>query len=449
MDIKAKKEKQNLIERCVVRSLPIKSAINGIYIKEADGHRLAASVCIKPRFAKLMKRTACMLTVGMMIMLAIITSDYTLAMKVTLDGEVVGYAEDIAEASEQVHVAEEHISSVLGEQYELENVRYSRGFVRSEDMASGADLAEEIAYQSNIIEPLYVLSISGVEIGALENSGEYDKLVECITSFYDVGLGSTPTISTEMTVEKKEVSTELKMSAEELAMHLIIARDDNGQPLLTVTQENIETKTEVDKFEVVTVYDDTKYLDYSEKTQSGKDGLVERTTNTIYVNGVLSEVEVLKENVINKRYDEIHVQGTMEIPYWRATGEFETPVENIRKVTSEFGKRRWSQHTGIDLAGDTGEPILAADSGTVTFSGWGMGGYGRMVIIDHGNGYQTYYAHNSKLYVEEGDHVVKGDIIAALGSSGKSTGPHLHFEIIEDGVAVDPANFITFVAELG
>jgi murein DD-endopeptidase MepM/ murein hydrolase activator NlpD len=85
--------------------------------------------------------------------------------------------------------------------------------------------------------------------------------------------------------------------------------------------------------------------------------------------------------------------------------------------------------------------IRAADSGIVIFAGW-YGGYGYAVVIDHGNGIATLYGHTSKLYVAEGQAVKRGDAIAAVGSTGLSTGPHLHFEVRQDGEPVDPMAYL-------
>ncbi|MBN3941970.1 MAG: peptidoglycan DD-metalloendopeptidase family protein [Nostoc sp.] len=104
-----------------------------------------------------------------------------------------------------------------------------------------------------------------------------------------------------------------------------------------------------------------------------------------------------------------------------------------------LGYRRF--HAGLDFAASYGSKIRAADSGTVIFAGW-YGGYGRAVIIDHGNGITTLYGHTSELYVSEGQAVERGQAIAAVGSTGFSTGPHLHFEVRRNGTPVDPANYL-------
>lgn len=110
-------------------------------------------------------------------------------------------------------------------------------------------------------------------------------------------------------------------------------------------------------------------------------------------------------------------------------------------ITSRFGRRSGGTHTGLDIANSTGTPIRAAATGTVIYSGY-KGSYGRLIIIAHTNSVQTYYAHCSRLYVSAGQTVNQGEIIAAVGSTGNSTGPHLHLEIRENGVAKNPQNYV-------
>jgi murein DD-endopeptidase MepM/ murein hydrolase activator NlpD len=116
-------------------------------------------------------------------------------------------------------------------------------------------------------------------------------------------------------------------------------------------------------------------------------------------------------------------------------------------LTSGFGwrrnplGRRFRFHSGIDLGGRRGDPIYAAAQGQVIKAQW-SGGYGRYIEIDHGFGIVTLYAHNHRLLVEEGDVVRQGQKIALMGSTGRSTGPHLHFEVHLDGSAVDPMDYL-------
>jgi len=106
-------------------------------------------------------------------------------------------------------------------------------------------------------------------------------------------------------------------------------------------------------------------------------------------------------------------------------------------VTSEFGPRWGTEHEGIDIGAASGAPVRAAADGVVKRAAW-YGGYGNAVIIDHGGGVQTLYGHNSSLDVRPGQQVRAGEVIAKVGSTGDSTGPHLHFEVELNGKKVDP-----------
>ncbi|WP_094676819.1 M23 family metallopeptidase [Hydrocoleum sp. CS-953] len=112
-------------------------------------------------------------------------------------------------------------------------------------------------------------------------------------------------------------------------------------------------------------------------------------------------------------------------------------------LTSGYGWRWGRMHRGIDIAAPTGTPIVAAAPGIVTYADWNSGGYGYLVEIQHPNGSLTVYAHNSQILVREGQKVAQGELIAKMGSTGRSTGPHLHFEIHPKGNgAVNPMAYL-------
>jgi len=127
------------------------------------------------------------------------------------------------------------------------------------------------------------------------------------------------------------------------------------------------------------------------------------------------------------------------------SGRFIWPVNGV--ITSPFGYRnhpifgRQILHSGIDIGVDSGTPVHAADSGVVVEAGW-LGGYGYAVVIDHGNGLSTLYGHNSSLNVSAGQSVSQGQVIAYSGSTGNSTGPHVHFEVRANGDPVDPTGYL-------
>lgn len=138
-------------------------------------------------------------------------------------------------------------------------------------------------------------------------------------------------------------------------------------------------------------------------------------------------------------------KARLRTPVILGTGQLTYPSD--ASITSSFGWRRhpilgYSRfHSGIDFGASYGSTIRAADRGTVIFAGW-YGGYGYTVVIDHGGSISTLYGHSSKLYVSEGQSVQRGQAIAAVGSTGLSTGPHLHFEVRKDGAPVDPSSYL-------
>jgi murein DD-endopeptidase MepM/ murein hydrolase activator NlpD len=129
------------------------------------------------------------------------------------------------------------------------------------------------------------------------------------------------------------------------------------------------------------------------------------------------------------------------------TGKFTWPTPGYTTITDDYGMRLhpilkvYEMHTGMDIGAPAGVSIHAADSGTVIFSGW-MGAYGQAIVIDHGNGISTLYGHQSTLLVSKGTAVSKGQVIGKVGSTGWSTGPHLHFEVRVNGKPVNPHAYV-------
>lgn len=122
-------------------------------------------------------------------------------------------------------------------------------------------------------------------------------------------------------------------------------------------------------------------------------------------------------------------------------GSFIWPL--VGSITSAFGWRGDEFHHGLDIAGEVGDKIVAVLAGKVVFSGWFNDIYGRIVKLEHGNGLETIYAHNSRNLVNVGDYVQEGQPIAEVGGTGRTTGPHLHFEVRENNKAVNPERFLS------
>lgn len=210
-------------------------------------------------------------------------------------------------------------------------------------------------------------------------------------------------------------------------------------PLLTVvTYEEVEY-TEATDYPTEVQQDSSMYKNQKKVVVKGVKGISEIVANEVKHNGVLADREIIEEIVIEEPKKEIVLQGTKELPKTAARGTFIVPTRG--RVSSPYGMRGGSMHRGIDIANSVGTPIYAADGGRVTFSGY-KGSYGYMVEISHENGYTTRYAHASKLLVKSGDRVYQGQHIANMGSTGRSTGSHLHFEVLVNGVNQNPSRFI-------
>lgn len=156
------------------------------------------------------------------------------------------------------------------------------------------------------------------------------------------------------------------------------------------------------------------------------------------------EPELLAQAAAKAKQIEIQREKRARERAQRSSGDMFTPTRNYRN-TAFFGQAggSWSSghHTGLDFATATGTPVFSALAGKVVESGWG-GAYGNHIIVRHDNGVETLYAHLSSASVSKGERVLRGQRIGAVGSTGNSSGPHLHFEVIKNGEQRDPAAFL-------
>lgn len=200
-----------------------------------------------------------------------------------------------------------------------------------------------------------------------------------------------------------------------------------------VTEEPIPYDTEY-------VDDKTLFVGVNKTKVKGVEGTKKVTTEIVSVDNMVESTSVVSEEVLVEPVTEVIRVGTRK----RApTGTYIVPFNGT--ISSRFGWRvfrgKYDYHTGIDFAGRSGSLIVASDGGTVTRAGW-YGAYGYCVIINHGKGVQTLYGHCSKLLVKVGQKVAQGEAIARVGSTGRSTGPHVHFEIRVNGKAVNPSKYL-------
>ena len=294
-------------------------------------------------------------------------------------------------------------------------------------------------------KPMYKVSISGEKLGYIENKQALEEtLKEEITensskTIEDISLNTQPEYELKLVnrtenTEEKEVVQELKEEVTVTYKYYEIAVQENVVEKVNTSEEAEELVNEIKE------ENDSEEINLS---------IVEKyTQNEEEAN--TSELEVAKTNVqdtVQTAIAEIEQQKEEE-ERWNALPTINgiklavTPIEG--RITSRYGASssiRKSTHTGLDISAVTGTDIKVVADGTVISAKYN-GAYGYLVKVDHGNGVETWYAHTSKMYVKKGDTVKAGDVIAAVGSTGNSTGPHLHLEIRLNGEHLDPQDYL-------
>lgn len=210
-----------------------------------------------------------------------------------------------------------------------------------------------------------------------------------------------------------------------------------AQPDITVVTVEQVTEQVVTEPEVIVRNSDELAAGKSKVVRAGQTGLKEMQYRITKENGVVVKEEWLGQTVIKASLPEVVYRGTKVVG--QGTGSFSWPVSGAT-LTSSFGQRWNRAHKGIDMV-SSNRNIKASDAGTVIFAGV-KSGYGNLVIVDHRNGYQTYYGHLKSISVSSGQRLEKGAKIGVMGSTGRSTGTHLHFEIRKNGTAVNPLKYL-------
>jgi murein DD-endopeptidase MepM/ murein hydrolase activator NlpD len=212
------------------------------------------------------------------------------------------------------------------------------------------------------------------------------------------------------------------------------------KPYLEITVEKEENRKEAIAFENQVVEDGNMPKGETKVQQEGKDG--ERTVNyrISTQNGVTVSNVVISEAVLAEPVPHILVKGTKVIPS-RGTGNLAWPTVG-GYISSQQGQRWGKAHKGIDIARPSNRTIKAADNGKVVSAGNGGDGYGNKIVIDHENGLRTVYAHLDSIGVSVGQTVSQGSAIGVMGSTGNSTGVHLHFEVYKNGALQNPLNYV-------
>lgn len=289
-------------------------------------------------------------------------------------------------------------------------------------------------------KPAFSVSYQGNVIGYVDNKDEFQKLVnEKILTSNDekVAFVSLDNISyfsefvSRNCVNENSVFDKLKSEAKNYyKVYEVYGSKEKDESVYCNSIE--EAQNYIDLI-------NSKYSDVDDEFK----------INTLYVENEVSEdtIKQAKEKLeesLNAKVAEINKQKEIDSKTINGVYIASVPVSNGH-ITSRFGSResiRNHTHKGIDIAASYGTNIKAVADGTIEYASYNSGGYGNLVIIDHGNGIKTYYGHCSKLCVSVGQKVNAGDVIAKVGSTGNSTGNHCHFEIRVNGSQIDPQKYV-------
>ncbi len=313
--------------------------------------------------------------------------------------------------------------------------RYTLTLTLSDRIEDSNSVATTILENTEAIEKSYALNVDGVNVAYSASREELENYISARLSQYNVEkYENTPSFMEAVAVHDVYCKTASYDSAENITQLMSTL---NVKTTVKVT-EDIEIN-----FTTVTQHSAEKLLGYKQVVKSGEKGINHIVEEVVYLNGEEISRVNLGQEVVKEPVNRVVVVGTAYTDKTETSGMiFPLPKNKYYTFTSYFGTRWGRLHKGVDIAANKGTSIFAVKAGTVISAGWNSGGYGYLVKINHGNGIVTAYAHCSELYVKVGQEVKQGQTIAAVGSTGNSTGPHLHFEVIKNGSYVNPIEYV-------
>lgn len=287
-------------------------------------------------------------------------------------------------------------------------------------------------------KPVYEVIVAGKKVGYIEDLKKVKNTIEEEIINQEGSNIAYVTLIDEPIYEAKLLLRTNKVNSED-----VVNQIKNEDTVITYKYYEVSLNNET-KANVDTIEDAKKIVDNIKEEFSSEDLELNFQVNEKYTQNIeeisTTSLEIASNTVetaakkIEEESNAIAIIKDVKLSYLPVSG----------RITSRYGEAsslRRSTHTGLDIACITGTDIKVVSRGTVTFAAR-SGSYGNIVKVDHGQGVETWYGHCSKIYVKEGDTVEAGDIIAAVGSTGNSTGPHLHFEIRIDSKAVNPQNYV-------
>lgn len=290
----------------------------------------------------------------------------------------------------------------------------------------------------------YEINIDGRSFGYVNSEEKAKNVLRLVTNKYidslDIEKDDVVSANVNCKIELKEMKISIDaVSTQEEVSDEIYNASINEESLLNIDIKVIENNEEEIKSETTLIDDDSLYLGQIQEVV-GKNGKKLVQKEVTYNNGVVANSTILKEEIILQPKNTVIHKGSRN-PYIDGIAFLNRPTRG-GVTTSDFGARWESFHKGMDIAGNIGEDVMAAIDGIVIYSQYNNGGYGNLIMLKHENNMVTYYAHLNNMYVSVGDVVNKGDKIGAVGNTGFSTGPHLHFELRVNDTPVNPANYL-------
>lgn len=291
----------------------------------------------------------------------------------------------------------------------------------------------------------YAIKIEDNTFGYVESEEKREEILKDVCNKYIDELDIENKCVVKIDVRGRLEATPEKIRLSELSRNNEIVNEVYDACVTDRDLLNLELKIssyDTVEFEpnIVVENDPNLYMGTSERINGSKGKKIVYKEET-YSGLTKVDENILNENIVVEAVPTVIKNGTKN-PYYDGVAFLSRPTIG-GYMTSSYGEVRGSTyHKGIDIAKDTGEDVYASLGGKVISAGYNNGGYGNLIIVDHGNNIKTYYAHLNEIYVSEGDYIDKGNIIGTIGSTGYSTGPHLHFELRINNTPVNPINYI-------